>query len=171
MDLQRPTRRTTSLWAATTYTDSITVTSADGTTTTITVNILGTNDAAVLTPVVVGLTETDAVLTTGGTLSISDVDSAQTFVQQTGVAGSNGHGTFTVNTDGTWTYSTNTAHNEFVGGQTYTDSITVTSADGTTTTITVNILGTNDAAVLTPVVVGLTETDAVLTTWRHTVDL
>ncbi|MDP1611757.1 MAG: VCBS domain-containing protein, partial [Sulfuritalea sp.] len=47
-----------------------------------------------------------------------------------------------------WTYTANTAHNEFVAGTTYTDTVTVTSADGTTSTITVNILGTNDAAVI-----------------------
>ncbi|MCQ1766605.1 VCBS domain-containing protein [Neorhizobium galegae] len=130
--------------ASQTYTDSLTVSSADGATTTITVNIAGTNDGAVLTPVTVSLTETNAVLTTGGTLTISDVDSSETFVAQTNAAGSNGYGKFTVNTDGTWTYATDTAHNEFVAGQTYTDSITVSSVDGTTTTITVNIAGTSD---------------------------
>ena len=150
--------------AGQTYTDTLTVTSADGTTSTITVNILGTNDAAVITPAVVNLTETNAVLTTGGTLAISDVDSAATFVAQANVAGSNGYGHFTLNTDGTWTYATDTAHDEFAAGQTYTDTLTVTSADGTTSTITVNILGTNDAAVITPAVANLTETDAVLTT-------
>jgi VCBS repeat-containing protein len=148
----------------TTYTDTLTVTSADGTTSTITVNILGTNDAAVITPAVVNLTETNAVLTTGGTLAISDVDSSATFVAQSNVAGSNGYGQFTLATNGTWTYTANTAHNEFVDGTTYTDTLTVTSADGTTSTITVNILGTNDAAVITPAVVNLTESDAVLTT-------
>ncbi len=108
------------------------------------VSITPVNDAAVLTPVTVNLTETNAVLTTGGTLTISDVDSPATFVAQTNAAGSNGYGKFTIATDGTWTYATNTAHDEFVAGQTYTDSITVSSADGTTTTITVNIAGTSD---------------------------
>ncbi|MBX3622876.1 MAG: VCBS domain-containing protein [Rhizobacter sp.] len=150
--------------AGTTYTDTLTVTAADGTTSTITVNILGTNDAAVITPAVVNLTETNAVLTTGGTLAISDVDSPATFLAQSNVAGSNGYGHFTVGTNGTWTYTTDTAHNEFVAGTTYTDTLTVTAADGTTSTITVNILGTNDAAVITPATVNLTETNAVLAT-------
>jgi VCBS repeat-containing protein len=148
--------------AGTTYTDKLTVTSVDGTISSITVNILGTNDAAVITPAVVNLTETNLALTTGGTLAIADVDSPATFVAQTNVAGSGGYGRFTVNTDGTWTYAANTAHNEFAAGTTYTDKITVTSADGTTSTITVNILGTNDAAVITPAVVNLTETNAAL---------
>ncbi|HVZ45070.1 MAG TPA: VCBS domain-containing protein [Ramlibacter sp.] len=150
--------------AGTTYTDVVTVTSADGTTSTITVNILGTNDAAVITPAVANLTETNAVLGTSGTLAITDVDSATTFTALNNVAGSNGYGTFTVGTDGAWSYTANTAHNEFVAGTTYTDAVTVTSADGTTSTITVNILGTNDAAVITPAVANLTETDAVLGT-------
>ena len=102
---------------------------------------------ALITPAVVNLTETNAVLSTGGTLAITDVDSPATFVAQTGVAGSNGYGSFTVGTNGVWTYTANTAHNEFVAGTTYTDTLTVTSADGTTSTITVNILGTNDAPV------------------------
>ena len=35
-----------------------------------------------------------------------------------------------------------------MAGTTYTDTFTVTEADGTTTTVTINIQGTNDAAVL-----------------------
>ncbi|MCL9685894.1 VCBS domain-containing protein, partial [Legionella maioricensis] len=136
----------------------------DGTTSTITVNIVGTNDAAVITPAVANLTETNAVLTTGGTLAISDVDSPAIFIAQNNVAGSNGYGHFTVGADGVWSYTTDTAHNEFVAGSTYTDTLTVTSADGTTSTITVNILGTNDAAVITPASVTLTESNAILTT-------
>ena len=150
--------------AGQTYTDSITVTSADGTTTTITVKIFGTNDSAVLTPGTVNLTETNSVLTTSGTLTITDVDSPANFVAQSNVTGTGGYGKFSINANGAWNYAANTAHNEFAAGQTYTDSITVSAADGTTTTISVKILGTNDAAVLTPVTVNLTETNSVLTT-------
>ncbi|WP_417069543.1 retention module-containing protein [Niveibacterium terrae] len=135
--------------AGKTYTDSITVTSADGTQSTISIKIAGTNDAAVITPAVVTLTETDSVLSTGGTLAITDVDSPATFIAQSNVAGSNGYGHFTVNTDGSWTYTADSAHNEFEAGKTYTDSITVQSADGTPSTITVEIAGTNNAAVIT----------------------
>jgi len=76
------------------------------------------------------------------------------------VAGGNGYGTFSIAADGTWTYTLDTAHNEFVGGTTYTDAITVATADGTTQLITVSILGTNDAAVLaTGVALNYTEND------------
>ena len=148
-----------------TYTDSLTISTADGTTSIITVTITGTNDAAVITGTSTGaITETNAVQSTSGNLHVTDVDSPATFIAQTNAAGSNGYGKFTLLADGTWTYTMNTAHDEFVGGQTYTDSLTVSSADGTTSVITVSILGTNDAAVIIPAVANLTETNAVLTT-------
>src|SRR5207244_5624556 len=70
--------------------DSFTVASADGTTSTVQVTINGTNDAAVLSSATVALSETNAPLTTGGTLTVTDADSAQTLVPQTNVAGTNG---------------------------------------------------------------------------------
>ncbi|MBK9623673.1 MAG: hypothetical protein IPO38_03655 [Rhodocyclaceae bacterium] len=54
----------TNSFAAATYTDSVSVTSADGTVSSITVNILGTNDAAVITPATTNLTESNVALTT-----------------------------------------------------------------------------------------------------------
>ncbi|MDD4913385.1 MAG: VCBS domain-containing protein, partial [Sideroxydans sp.] len=131
--------------AGTTYSDVFTVSSADGTTSTITVNILGTNDAAVLSTATANLTETNAVLTTSGALTISDVDSPATFVAGT-IAGT--YGSVAIDAAGNWVYTASSAHDEFVAGTTYSDVFTVTSADGTTSTITVNILGTNDAAVI-----------------------
>src|SRR5207344_2127581 len=105
--------------AGKTYTDTLTVAAADGTTHVLTVNILGTNDAAVIAGVdTQNLTETDTVLTTGGTLTISDVDGAATFVTQSNVAGSAGYGKFSIDASGNWSYTANTAHNEFVAGTT-----------------------------------------------------
>ncbi|WP_207267382.1 VCBS domain-containing protein [Pseudomonas sp. FW300-N1B4] len=148
--------------AGTTYTDTFVVSSADGTLTSVTVHILGTNDAAVLSADIANLTETNAPLTTNGTLTISDVDSAATFVAQPNTAGS--YGQFSIGTNGAWSYVANSAHNEFVADTTYTDTFVVSSADGTLTSVTVHILGTNDAAVLSSASVTLTETNAPLTT-------
>ncbi|MEY3747001.1 MAG: hypothetical protein RL194_460, partial [Pseudomonadota bacterium] len=129
------------------YTDIFVVSSADGTTTTVTVTITGTNDAAVITgDSAASLTESDEAQSTGGTLIATDVDSPNTFVPQTNAAGSNGYGVFSINAAGEWTYTMNNAQNQFVAGETYTDSITVETADGTTQVITVTIVGTNDAA-------------------------
>ena len=145
--------------AGTTYTDTFAVASADGTTTSVTINILGTNDAAVLSADVSNLTETDtaADISTAGMLTISDVDSPASFVAQAGTIGS--YGTFAIDSAGAWTYTANSEHNEFAAGTTYTDTFAVASADGTTTSVTINILGTNDAAVLSADVSNLTETD------------
>ncbi|UUZ49636.1 VCBS domain-containing protein [Massilia sp. B-10] len=73
------------------------------------------------------------------------------------------YGSIAIDANGAWNYTASSAHPEFVAGTNYSDFFTVTSADGTTSTITVNILGTNDAAVISTATVNLTETDAVLT--------
>jgi VCBS repeat-containing protein len=146
----------------TTYTDTFSVSAADGSTTTVTVHLIGTNDAAVLSAQTVTLTETDAPLSTSGTLTIADVDSPATFVAQSGTAGA--YGTFSIDAHGAWTYTATSAHDEFAAGSTYTDTFTVSAADGTTTSVTVHLVGTNDAAVLSAQTVTLTETDAALST-------
>lgn len=136
-------------------TDNFVVTISDGkggtTTSTINVGVTPVNDVAVITPAVANFFETDVQVTANGTVAITDIDSPVTFIVQTNVAGSNGYGKFNLNTKGTWTYLADTAHNEFVAGVTYTDVLTITSADGTTSTITVSILGTNDAPVTSAV--------------------
>ncbi|MGF9759574.1 VCBS domain-containing protein [Microvirga sp. 0TCS3.31] len=134
------------------YTDSFEVFSADGTKTTVTVNITGTNDGAVLSSATANLTETDAILSTAGQLTITDADSPATFQAQTGTAGQ--YGTFGIGANGQWTYVASSAHNEFVQGQVYTDSFEVFSADGTRTTVTVNITGTDEVAPPPPVNTG-----------------
>ncbi|KAA5844142.1 type I secretion C-terminal target domain-containing protein [Pseudomonas chlororaphis] len=135
--------------AGTTYTDTFVVSSADGTLTSVTVHILGTNDAAVLSADIANLTETNAVteISTAGNLTISDVDSAATIVAQTNTAGS--YGQFSISTNGAWTYVADSAHNEFAAGTTYTDTFAVSSADGTLTSVTVHIAGSNDLPTIT----------------------
>ena len=128
-------------------------------------SITGSNDAAVIGGVNTGaLIETDLVQSVTGMLSITDVDSAATFVAQTNVNGSNAYGKFSITTAGAWTYTMSTAHNEFKAGVDYTDSITVKSADGTPKVITVTIKGADDLAVIGGVnTATLTETNAALT--------
>ncbi|WP_083714930.1 beta strand repeat-containing protein [Bradyrhizobium brasilense] len=141
-------------------TDSFTVTTIDGTAQQITVTINGTNDAAVLSSATVNLTETNSAadISTSGTLTISDVDSSATFVSQTATQGS--YGKFSIDASGAWTYTADSAHDEFVAGQHYTENFDVVSADGTHTSVKVDILGTNDAAILSSASVNLTETNS-----------
>ena len=142
--------------------DTFEVQSADGTKTSVKVTINGTNDVAVLSSAIVALSETNAALTTGGQLTISDVDSAASFVAQTDVAGTSGK--FNIDAAGNWSYAANSAFDGLNVGQSVSDIFTVKSADGTATTVQVMINGTNDAAVLSSAVVALSETNAALTT-------
>src|SRR5919206_107246 len=117
---------------------------------TLTVTMHGTDDATVITGTSTAeLTETNVAQSTGGTLTATDPDSSNAFVTQTNVNGSNGYGQFSIDVNGNWTYTMNTAHNEFVAGQDYTDSITVATVDGTMQTLTVTMHGTDDATVIT----------------------
>src|SRR5436309_12690022 len=85
------------------YTDSITVATADGTTQAITVTIHGTNDAPAITGAsTAALTETNALDSTGATLSATDADSAAAFVAQITYAVSNGFSKLSIVTDGIW---------------------------------------------------------------------
>ncbi|WNV09235.1 VCBS domain-containing protein [Tardiphaga sp. 709] len=129
--------------------DLITVTTADGTSKQIDVTINGANDAAVVSSATVNLTETNsaASISTMGSLTITDVDNPATFVAQNNVNGT--YGKFSITSAGAWTYTANNAHDEFQVGQTYTDTFSVSAADGTLTTVVINIAGTNDAPVLT----------------------
>ena len=91
----------------------------------------------------VDLIETDSAadISTSGQLTVSDADGAdeEHFVEQAGVAGQ--YGTFSIDRDGAWTYAANSAHNAFRPGQTYTEQFAVTSADGTSQIVAVNIRG------------------------------
>ena len=86
------------------------------------------------------MTETNAAadISTSGTLTISDVDARPASWRRPRTVGS--YGTFAIDTAGAWTYTANSAHNEFVAGTTYTDTFAVASADGTLTSVTINIL-------------------------------
>ena len=128
--------------------ETFTATSIDGTPASVTVTITGTDDATVITGAsTAALTETNMAQTIGGTLTATDPDSSSAFVAQTNVAGSNGYGSFSIGTDGVWTYTMNSAHDAFVAGTDYTDSLTVATVDGTTQLITVTMSGSNDAPV------------------------
>ncbi|PSW85263.1 tandem-95 repeat protein [Photobacterium damselae] len=128
--------------------DSFTVVVDDGNggtdTITVTVNVTPVNDEAVI-----GgddhqsLIETNEVLTTGGTLTATDVDNPDnSFKPQEGVSGQ--YGQFTINSQGEWTFVSNGALDELAEGEVVTDHFVVESIDGTEHTITVEIVGTNE---------------------------
>ncbi|MFT3956297.1 MAG: Ig-like domain-containing protein [Piscinibacter sp.] len=150
-----------------TRTDTFTVQSIDGTPQLITITITGTNDAAVISAGTGSVTEDLAVvggnIATGGTLSVTDVDAGQaSFQAQASTAGA--YGTFTLATNGAWTYTAangNPAIQALGAGQTLTETFTVRSADGTTSSVVVTINGTNDVAVISAGTGSVTEDVAV----------
>src|SRR3954469_22323675 len=144
-------------------TETFTVATSDGGSATVTVNITGTNDVSTLTSDTKALTETNAVLTTGGTLAVTELDATDaTVVAQAGTAGT--YGTFVIGTDGVWSYTTSDALNQLNAGQVVTETFTVATSDGGSATVTVNITGSEDVSTLTSDTKALTETNAVLTT-------
>ncbi|NDV19034.1 tandem-95 repeat protein [Pseudodesulfovibrio sp. JC047] len=111
-------------------------------------------------------------LTVDGVLQVSDPDVHQvnpdptdsgntnpdiedTFQSFSDVSGDNGYGSFSMDANGHWTYSASNdqaAIQQLAEGEFLTDSVTVTSYDGTDSqVITVTINGTNDAPVITSV--------------------
>ncbi|BAJ03817.1 RTX toxin, putative [Shewanella violacea DSS12] len=144
-------------------TETFNVTSIDGTPSTVKINITGTNDAADVSAAEVTLVETDSALSTGGTLTATDVDNADNSFTPTSVVGN--YGTFTLAADGQWTFEANSAFDELnTDSAPLTETFNVTSIDGTPSTVKINITGTNDAADVSADEVTLVETDAALTT-------
>ncbi|HHQ4705553.1 TPA: VCBS domain-containing protein, partial [Aeromonas hydrophila] len=137
------------LKAGETVTDTLTVSSADGTTHQITVTLGGSNDAAVIAGADSGTVSEDGGLSASGKLVISDVDSGQaSFTPQHQAAA---HGSFTLTASGDWTYTLDNqsaAVQALKTGEILSDSITVQSVDGCSHVVTVHINGANDAPVL-----------------------
>ena len=144
-----------------TLTDTFKVTSLDGTAQLVTVTINGTNDAAIICG-----TKEGSVIEAGGaansisckptatgTLTDTDVDNTpNTFTAiDTPKASTGGYGTFTMTTDGVWTYTldnTNCKVQALNVCDKLTDCFTVTTIDGTPQVVTITINGANDAAVI-----------------------
>ncbi|MGE6235387.1 VCBS domain-containing protein, partial [Aeromonas media] len=125
--------------------------------------ITGSEDVAQLSSDSKTLTESDAVLSTGGQLVLTDLDAtAATVVEQRDVAGS--YGTFSVDAAGKWSYVTNDALNQLNAGQRVTETFEVATSDGGKASVTVIITGSEDVAQLSSDSKTLTESDAVLST-------
>ncbi|MEN9656851.1 MAG: hypothetical protein RL571_316, partial [Pseudomonadota bacterium] len=133
-------------------TESFDVTLNDGTKTTISIDVQGLDDKAVITPSQpgddAGSVKEDTTLTTRGTLLVDDKDAGQSrFQAQTDTNGT--YGKFSIDANGKWTYALN--NNDPIvqalkDGDVKTETFTVKSADGTTSTITVTVNGSNESA-------------------------
>ena len=105
-------------------------------------NVLAVNDAAIVGSADITVQETNTPITTGGVLSISDIDSAATLIAQPNTAGK--YGVFTMAADGTWSYKANMAYDYLNVGDSIKDGFQIKSADGTASSVSVTIAGTAD---------------------------
>jgi len=147
-------------------TDTFTYTANDGTVdsnvVTVTVTVTGVNDTATVSSASQTLTETDAALSTSGTLTSTDVDNTDNLFTASSTTGT--YGDFSIGTDGAWTFTANSAFDSLNVGDNVNETFNVTSVDGTSSTVTVQIDGTNDAATISSASQTLTETNAALST-------
>ncbi|SFZ78644.1 VCBS domain-containing protein, partial [Chitinimonas taiwanensis] len=116
------------------------VESLDGTTSTVTITINGTNDGAVIGAGAgdknTGSVTEDVTLTSSGKLTVTDVDNGQAELKPATVT--NAYGSFTVDKDGNWTFTLDNSAAAVQGlaaGQTVPLQFQVESLDGTTSTV------------------------------------
>ncbi|MET3598029.1 VCBS repeat-containing protein, partial [Mesorhizobium shonense] len=145
----------------------------------VSVNIQGANDGATITAVPAADTTvveaggvangTPGDANASGQLIISDVDAGQNHFQAPPSLGGS-YGTFTFDaTTGAWTYALNQAlADPLTQGQHVTDTLTVTSADGTANyNIVVNITGTNDVPIIAGIQTGAVTEDVAVDASSH----
>ncbi|MEW6767721.1 MAG: VCBS domain-containing protein [Pseudomonadota bacterium] len=136
-------------------------------TTTLTIGITGTNDAPVVTnssSADLGSVKEDTTLTATGQLSASDVDHNAT--QSWGIVDSvhgtivtslsDAYGSLTIDSNGKWTYTLDNSSNavqSLSAGEQHNETFTVRITDDqgayADQTVTVTVIGTNDAPVIT----------------------
>ncbi|MPS95230.1 retention module-containing protein, partial [Comamonas sp.] len=126
-------------------------------TATLTVTIVGTNDAPVLSGNTDGAVVEDGATRATGKLDVSDVDTTDTHTWSVNNGGKGSYGSFSVDGSGNWTYNLDNANQDvqaLKSGQSITESFTVTVDDGhggkATQVVTVTINGTDDGAIITP---------------------
>jgi VCBS repeat-containing protein len=108
------------------------------------IDLIGTNDAAILSSANVFAEQGAVPVTRSGLLTITDEDNPALFMTQSGSAGRWGH--FSVDANGNWSY---TADQVFAlsAGQFRSDVFTILAVDGTPTTVAVTITGHDTPAV------------------------
>jgi VCBS repeat-containing protein len=137
---------------------------------TVTLNIAGANDAAVISGDLAGaVTEDvydegsqDSVVSISGQVLVADADTGQAATANPGTYNGQ-YGTLVLNTDGSWVYTLDATAPPVQGlgeGDQATDVFNVTSVDGTASeAITITINGTNDLAIAFGETFGTVEED------------
>ncbi|WP_277868785.1 VCBS domain-containing protein [Vibrio sp. 10N.286.49.B3] len=144
--------------------ETFTVQTIDGTPQNITVTLTGINNSAVIGGDVDGSVQEDDSLVTlqeTGSLTITDADANQAIFDPNSVtAAATTLGSLTIESNGDWTYSVaNSAVEYLAAGDVKLELFTVQSIDGTPQVISVDILGTNEAPIISGVIQGDVQED------------
>ncbi|MGD2171570.1 MAG: VCBS domain-containing protein, partial [Gammaproteobacteria bacterium] len=121
----------------------------DGTPSTVQITIDGTNDAATVSSASQALAETNAPVSTSGTLTSTDPDDPDNTFTPSSTTGTIGD--FSIDAAGNWTFTANGAFDSLAVGDSVNETFNVTSVDGTPSTVQITITGTNDGPVITPI--------------------
>ncbi len=146
-------------------TDTLTVSSFDGTTHNVVITIHGTEDAAVIGGTITGDVTEDGTLIASDTLTITDVDTNDNPVSYDDVASTAAtYGSF-VMSGNTWTYTLDNANatvQALDATESLTDNYTFNATDGSSQIVTVTIHGAEDAAVIGGTITGDVTEDGTL---------
>jgi VCBS repeat-containing protein len=115
----------------------------------VTVTVTGLNDAAVIGGTATGAVKEDGILAATGKLSITDVDTGEGYfvAHDAAHALKGAFGALTIDANGNWSYSLdNGAANvqALTAGQHVSDTIAVTSLDGTSHNVVIDVAGANE---------------------------
>ena len=132
--------------------DIFTFVATDGSTRVVTVTINGANDAPVIGGTSTGAVAEDVAVSAGnivdsGSLAIADPDAGESGFIATTIGGT--YGDLTIDTAGNWSYSADngqSAIQSLQAGESVSDTLTVTTADGSTHDVVITIIGARDAA-------------------------
>ena len=141
-------------------TDTFTVLTEDGTEQVIAITINGDSGSAIISGDMTGVIAEDGIVSVTGDLDYT----AELWQVET--SQSSDYGTYSINTSGNWTYNLNNNHIAVQGlgeGESFTDSFSVFSEDGTRQMVSITINGENDAVIITGETrIGITDTFIVL---------
>lgn len=125
-------------------TDTFTVTTVDGTPQEVAITLDGTNDVPVISGDDNASVEEDGDLTVSGSLSVVDKDTGESGFQASVETGT--YGDFSIDTSGNWTYTAadTEALQALDSGDSFIETFTVNSLDGTTKNISVAVKGADE---------------------------
>ncbi|SFL16440.1 VCBS domain-containing protein, partial [Shimia haliotis] len=128
-------------------------------------NVLPQPDAARISGTDTGTTSEDHVLTVSGALTVVDPDPGEAQFQATSLTGS--FGRLQIDQSGRWTYELDNRSpsvQALVSGQSERETFTINSVDGTSHQLVVNVLGTDDRAIIAGAAQGAVTEDKLTST-------